>query len=440
MLYRLRSIIAWTLVSFATPIAAQVPTRADSLERELAALRARVDSLQTLLAELIRERSDTTRVVDELAQLRAAAQQAAAEVEAPVDTSTQQASRTRNLSLLNPEISVTGDVVAHFTAFADERDRAGAIPREFEFSFQAPLDPYTRTKIFAAYHEDVPIAGMPEMHADEGDGEGSAAGHGHGGFEIEEAYVYWVGLPGALGLKIGKFRQDIGLYNRWHTHALWEVDRPLPHLIFFGEDGLIQTGVGLTLPSLTLGPSTQTVTVEATSATNEALYDEGGDLSVLGRLQSFWDLSSAAYLQIGVAGLSGRNKDAELSSRLVQLDFAFRWAPPNRSLYQALHLKGEWYYGEKEMAGETESGKGAYLQANYRANRRLTLGVRGDYLYDFEDFNDTYQLAPSLTWWQSEWLYVRLQYNYVKPQFGSAGNTALVQLVWAMGPHKHENY
>jgi hypothetical protein len=419
---------------------AQEPTRADSLQQELVALRARVDSLQHVLEELIRAQRDTTEVVDELAALRAAAQAAAAQAQVGADTSAPQESRTRNLSLLNPEISVTGDVVGYWTMPAEERSRVGAVPREFEFSFQAPLDPYTRTKIFAAYHEDVAVAGIKELgHGHEEEGEEDGNGHG-GAFEIEEAYVYWVGLPGAFGVKAGKFRQEIGLYNRWHTHALWEVDRPLPHLIFLGEDGLIQTGVGVTFPSLTLGPSTQTLIAEVTSATNESLFGEGGDMSFLGRFQSFWDLSAASYLQLGASGVYGENKDENLESRLFEVDLAFRWAPPNRSLYQAFHLKGEWYYREKEIGGEKETGKGTYLQLNYRANRRLVMGIRGDYLYDFEDFDDTYQVVPTLTWWQSEWLYLRAQYNYVKPQFEPGNHTVLLQVVWAIGPHKHESY
>lgn len=413
----------------------QEPTQPDSLARELQTLRARVDSLQQLLRQLTEGRRDTTPVVDELAALRAAAQAAAAEMEAGADTTVQQQSRTRDLSLLNPEISVTGDVVGSYTRPVGERDRVGLVPREFEFSFQAPLDPYTRTKIFAAYHEDVPVAGVPEVH-----GEEEATGAHGGQFEVEEAYVYWVGLPGAFGLKVGKFRQEIGLYNRWHTHALWEVDRPLPYLMFMGEDGLIQTGAGLTFPSLTVGPSTQTLVVQAATANNEVLFGEGGDMSILGRLQSFWDLSPATYVQLGATGVYGENVDEGLESRLFEIDFAFRWAPPNRALYQSLQLKGEWYYGRKEIAGLPESGKGAYAQLNYRVNRRLILGARGDYLYGFEDLNDTYQIVPSITWWQSEWLFARLQYNYVKAQLESANHTVLLQLVWAIGPHKHENY
>ena len=49
-------------------------------------------------------------------------------------------------------------------------------------------------------------------------------------------------------------------------------------------------------------------------------------------------------------------------------------------------------------------------------------------------------VVPSLTWWQSEWIYLRLQYNYVKPNQLSASHTIMAQVVWAVGPHKHETY
>jgi hypothetical protein len=428
----------WVVPVHAT---AQERERTDSLELEVRKLKAQLDSLQRILERLVTEGQDTTQVTDELAALRAAAQAAAAGVQVGADTTVPQESRTRDLSLSNPEISVTGDVVGYYAIPAEGRNRVGAVPREFEFSFQAPLDPYTRTKIFAAYHQDVTIAGLPDAHGEDGEEDGGGeAGHGHGGtFEIEEAYVYWVGLPGAFGIKAGKFRQEIGLYNRWHTHALWEVDRPLPYQVFFGE-GLIQTGAALTFPSLTLGPATQTLVVEATTASNDVLFGEGGDMSFLGRFQSFWDLSPATYIQVGASGVYGRNRDANLTSRLGQVDLAFRWAPPNRSLYQAFHLKAEWYYGEQEIAGEKETGQGTYLQLNYRANRRLIFGARGDYVYGFDDMLDTYQMVPSITWWQSEWLYIRLQHNYVKSKTLQGNHTMLLQVVWAIGPHRHENY
>jgi hypothetical protein len=412
------------------PAAAQEPQRADSLEREVRVLRARLDSLQLVLEGLVQAGRDTGAVIDELAALRAAARQAADEAGTP-DTA-QGGSRTRNLQMLNPEISVTGDVVGNYVMPGDQENAASAVPREFEFSFQAALDPYTRTKIFVTKEEDFEIAGLSEEEAEQGE-------EGHG-FEIEEGYMYWVGLPGGFGAKIGRFRQDIGLYNRWHTHALFEVERPLAATTFLGEDGLIQTGAAITLPSFTLGPATQTVTIEAARGNNEALFEGGSEFSFLGRLQNFWDLGANAYFQLGTTGVYGENDDAELQSLLLGFDVAFRWAPAQRALYREFQLKGEWYYGEKDIAGATITGSGGYAQANYRLSRQWIVGVRGDYVNRFDGAPDIYQVAPSITWWQSEWVRLRVQYNYVRPDGGPGNHTMLIQSVWAIGPHKHEIY
>jgi hypothetical protein len=409
----------------AAPAFAQEPQQPDSLQREIEILKARLDSLQRVLEELVRQGRDTAAVTDELAALRAAAQAAGDEAAAGQDTTQQQASRTRALQALNPEISVTGDVVGALL-FPDGADsRATAIPHEFEFAFQAALDPYSYTKVFVSYEEPLEIAGYPE---EEGEEE-------HGGFALEEGYLYWVGLPGRTGLKVGKFRQEIGLYNRWHTHALMEVDRPLPTVAFLGDDGLIQTGLSLTSPTLTLGPSATTAYFELTAGTNDALFEGGNQPSYLGRLQS-------TYFQVGATGVYGRNSDESLTSRLLGLDFAFRWSPPARALYQDFQLKGEWYWVEKEIdlpGGGMTDRRGGWAQANYRFSRRWIAGFRGDYL-EAGDGDPTYQLVPTLSWWQSEWVRLRLQYNYLKAANAGGNHTVLLQVVWAIGPHRHDTY
>ncbi len=427
--------IVWTAfasLALATPVAAQESerSRADSLAREVRLLKARVDSLEQMLRQLMQRGADTTQVADELEALREAARDAAGEAaQASPDTAAQQQSRTRNLSVLNPEISVTGDIVGNYIAPADGDNGFSGTPREFEFSFQAALDPYTRAKVFIAREEDFEIAGFPE---EEGEEEG-------GGFEIEEGYMYWVGLPGGLGLKIGKFRQEIGLYNRWHTHALLEVERPLATIAFLGEDGLIQTGGAVTLPSLTVGAGTQTLLFEVTRGNNDALFDGGNQISYLGRFQSFWDLGSS-FLQIGATGVYGQNDEASLDTRMAGIDVFYRFTPPGQSRYRDLQLKGEWYFVEKDFGAIEETGSGGYFQANFRASQRWTLGTRVDVLDPFGAEPEIVQIAPSITWWQSEWVRLRLQYNYLKPQGLSGNHTILFQTVWAFGPHKHETY
>jgi hypothetical protein len=429
----MRILVAAAIVSMiatAPPVLAQERSEPrDSLEAEVRRLKERLDSLEQMLERLLAEGRDTAQMQDELAALRAAAR-AAAGAGAAADTTPTQTSRTRSLQRLNPEISVTGDIVGTYANAAGESGNATAVPREFEFSFQSALDPYTHTKIFVTREQDFEIAGLPE-EADE---------EGRGGFEIEEGYLYWVGLPGRIGLKAGKFRQEIGLYNRWHTHALHQADRPLAAVTFLGEDGLIQTGVSLASPAVSLGPATQTLTFELTAGTNDALFGDGTEPSFLGRFQSFWDVGRNSYVQLGATGVLGEDDDASLEARLLGLDAAFRWAPARGAVYREFQLKGEWYFAEQDVGGAVETGHGGYGQVNLRLDRRWIVGARADFLDGYGAGPTIVQIVPSITWWQSEWVRVRLQYNYVRVEGGSGNHTLLAQVVWAMGPHKHETY
>ena len=161
--------------------------------------------------------ADTT---DPLAAIRAAADSAAVAAGAPAagDTTgagpTEFVSRQRNQSSMNPEISATGDV-----QFSAETGQQGLDLQlaEVEVSLQAALDPYSATKIFLTW-------GAEEIG-------------------VEEAYIYWTGLPGKVRADLGKFRMSVGELNRWHPHALPETNYPLVYQAFLGEDGLAGTGV-----------------------------------------------------------------------------------------------------------------------------------------------------------------------------------------------------
>ncbi|MDP2498768.1 MAG: hypothetical protein Q8W44_12375 [Candidatus Palauibacterales bacterium] len=403
--------------------------RLDRLEAEVRTLRSTLDSLDAAGAERAAPPGDARADLREAA--RAAAKEAASE---RPDTGGGGTSRTRSLQALNPEISVTGDFVASALDPGGAGDEVTATPRGVELSLQAALDPYTRMKVYAVREEELEIAGLPHEEGEGGEEEHAA------GVDVEEAYMYWVGLPGGFGARIGKFRQELGLYNRWHTHALFEVDRPLAATTFLGE-GLIQPGVGLTLPSFALGPAGQTLTLEAARADNTPLFGEEGDLSYLARYRSFIDLGPASYLQVGATGVYGENDGSDLESRLLGLDLSYRWRPPSRGRYRDLQLKSEWFFAERETGALSETGHGGYLQANLRLDRSWTLGARGDWVDGYGDGPGTLlQLAPSVSWWQSEWVRLRLQYNWLHPDVGSDGHTLLFQVVWAAGPHKHETY
>ncbi|MED5563930.1 MAG: hypothetical protein VYB16_05455, partial [Gemmatimonadota bacterium] len=211
--------------------------RLDSLRTELEVLRARLDSLEGVVVG--GQEEDTT---DAIARLRSAAQAAAGD--AAADTVAQGSQdfvgRARSLQALNPEISLNGDLYG--SIHSDNPRSENFIPREFEFSFVSALDPYARAKIFLAVEEHgggiEVFPGDLEEEETHGAHEEEETHGAHVG--VEEGYVEWIALPGGLRLKAGRFFQQFGQLNRWHSHALHFQSRSLPNLAFIGEEAVAQ--------------------------------------------------------------------------------------------------------------------------------------------------------------------------------------------------------
>jgi len=399
--------------------AAQEPQqRADSLELEVRALRARLDSLQRVLEDLIRAGKDTTEAVDELAALRAAAAATAEEV--PRDTVPERhVIRSRSLSRLNPEISVTGDVRIQANRPGPQKNNVDL--REFAFSFQSALDPYSNTKIFVSVGED---------HA-----------------AVEEAYVYWTALPGRLRLDLGRFRQRAGELNRWHLHALPESEYPLVIVEYFGDHGLVGDGASLywVAPVISPGGGVHELWGQLTMANNDALFGEGGRIAGLGHLNNFWQVNRSSFLQLGVTGLYGENPDSSLKTTVAGADLRFTWRPPERALYRSLTLRAEGFAVRQKVAGAGDVRYGGYIGADWQLSRQLHIGGRFDYVEPLGSSLDaTWALVPRVTWWQSEWIYLRAEWQHrSEPTLAAVRQSSdrfLIQVVWSIGPHKHETY
>lgn len=397
--------------------AAQAPEeRTDSLEVELRRLRARIDSLETLVQRLLREGRDAAPAGDELAALRDAARRAAARGDT-VRATAPAASQTRNLNRLNPEISVTGDVRLRSDPDATTQDNVEF--REVEFSFQAALDPFASTKIFLALEE--------------------------GEVDLEEGYLYWTGLPGNLRVDLGRLRQQMGELNRWHLHALPESEYPLVYREYFGEEGLRGDGLRVFWLAPTGGVlGVQELTLEGTVGGNDILFEGGNRPSILGHLNNFFELSPSLFVQVGGTALYGESPDVDLTTTLYGADVRVSWRPPAEGQRRSFTLRGEGYVLDKEIAGIGESSFGGFLGAQYQLGRQWFLGARYDYVEPVGGGRGTWAVAPYLTWWQSEWAYLHAEWQHqqvpVSPTMREARNLLLIQVVWAVGPHKHETY
>ncbi|HET7424009.1 MAG TPA: hypothetical protein VFJ92_10625 [Gemmatimonadales bacterium] len=445
--------------------AAQVPegSRADSLAAVLNRLTARIDSLESghcpdttrlalpapsgnaradsllaVTAELDRRLrtlrdqrcagaapaapaapADTT---DELAAIRAAAAGAAGGAAAaggtPADTTAApppapEPQAPRNASALNPEISATGDIrlVAR-----DGHQHDNGVAREFEVGLQSTLDPYSTAKIFLSFE--------------------------NGEVGVEEGYLYWTGLPGKLRVDVGKFRQQLGDLNRWHLHALPETEYPLVYQRFLAPEGLSGVGVSLytTLPVSLLG-GTHEVWVQGTTAESQTLFGDGHQPSLLLRLQNFWQLNRSTYAQIGITGVGGNDDDSDLRSRLGGLDFRLTWRPPEAGTRREVTFRAEGYRLHATEAGTTTDRYGTFLDLSARLSRRWIAAGRYDWVEAPRGPDDTeWRITPSLTWWQSEFVYLRLEGEHRDSELEGTQNLLTLQAVFAMGPHKHETY
>jgi hypothetical protein len=389
-----------------------------------------VRSLERRLAELRKVRcgagappaqAEPADSADDLAAIRAAAARAAGQPPAAeVDTNQGKVPETappaagpRGANLLNPEISATGDVrlVAR-----EGRQEDNAVAREFEFAFQSALDPYSNTKIFMTF-EDEEVG-------------------------IEEGYLYWTGLPGRLRLDVGKYRQQVGDLNRWHLHALPETEYPLVYQRFFSEEGL--TGIGLslytTLP-FSLAGATHEVWLQGTTTGSEGLLAGGHQPVLLGRLQNFWQVTRSTYAQLGFTGLGGNNDDEDLRSRVLGLDFRVTYRPPAAATRRDVTFRAEGYRFHADELGTTTNRYGAFLDLQARTSRRWVFGARYDWVEAPRGPDDTeWRITPNLTWWQSEFVYLRLEGEHRHTDLEGSQNMLSLQAVWAMGPHKHETY
>jgi len=429
-------LVALTLLALcgAPAVAAQT-----AIDDSLAAVRAEIEALKThyerriseleaRIAELEAERGpgqgrvapEPTPEADrqsELDALREAARQAAGgpAVPMPPAAETQPAAptfgRERNLNRLNPEISMTGNVLGFVSDAARDEFRV----QEFELDIQSALDPFSTTHWTLAVSDE--------------------------GVEIEEGYVNYPSLWRGLGVTVGKFRQSFGVLNRYHLHALPQVEYPLALQEYLGEEGLSQTGLGLSWVLPRGWADTNTLTFQVTDGSAEVFGGEDfQQLAYLGRLTNYWDLSPATYLELGLSGVEGDTAQGG-TARILGADLTLDWAPPGRSKYREVVWRTELLRSERDDPfGVRQEAWGGYSYLEGLLARNLWAGVRYDRVEDPLDPSHVKEaLVPYITWWQSEFVRLRGQYRFFDDTDADE-NSFVLQLTWAAGPHKHETY
>src|ERR1051326_3566780 len=184
---------------------------------------------------------------------------------------------------LNPDISVIGDFIGS----------AGHNPinptpsfqmHESEVGLQAIIDPYARGDFFISFGEE--------------------------GVNLEEGFITFTALPASLVAKGGKMRAAFGKVNTLHNHVLPWVDRPLvSQTLVGGEDGI--NDAGLSVQRIIPVPGNWflegTAQVFRGDSADVFTASQKNDVSVIGHLRAYRDLTDNTNLDLGASYSRGHN-------------------------------------------------------------------------------------------------------------------------------------
>ena len=332
-----------------------------------------------------------------------------------------------NAKLLNPDISLIGDFIGTAGHNVVSPSRSLEL-HESEIGVQAIIDPYARADAFISFGET--------------------------GVNVEEAYVTFTSLPAGLLLKVGKMRADFGKVNTIHNHALPYIDRPLAtNNLVGGEDGIDDAGFSISrfLPAPKKWFLEGTAQVFRGDSSTVFVANRREDLSVVGHLRGYTDLTESTNLDLGLSYSRGHSNlgfdsGSGFLTDLYGADATLRWKPLRRAIYKNFLFRTELFWSARDQLSplsifQTQHAFGLYSSAEYRVNRRWTVGGRFDRSGRASNahLTDT-GFSGIVTYWPSEFSQIRGQYRFghlalANPGDFSNANELLFQFLFVMGAH-----
>ena len=321
--------------------------------------------------------------------------------------------------IFNPDMAVIGDFLG-----AGGKNGVNPSPamemHESEASFQAFVDPYARADFFVSFGEE--------------------------GVELEEGFVTFPAIPGGLLLKVGKIRAAFGKVNGLHNHVLPWTDRPLViNNLVGGEEGIDDAGMSVARlipnPWIFLEATGQVFRGDSSDLFKSS---KRGDLSYVGHLRAYQDVTENGNLDFGASYSRGHNAlgvvdgvdIGRFTTDLYGVDATYRWRPLARSIYHSFIGRSEVVWSRRDQPTGRQDAVGYYVSGDYQFARRWFAGAR----YDRSDqpgaasLRDTGQSA-TLTYWPSEFSQVRGQYRRTKYAEALTAHEFLFQFQFAIGAH-----
>jgi hypothetical protein len=234
-------------------------------------------------------------------------------------------------------------------------------------------------------------------------------------------------------------KEQFGKVNTLHAHTLPWVDVPIVmRNLLGGEDGLEDSGVSVS--KLLINPFFfLEATGELYQGNSSGVFhtSEHNDVSWLGRVRGYRDLTEGTNLDVGASFTSGHNNAGlDTRTRLFGVDATIRYRPLRRAVYRRFLGRTELVWSHREQDIGDVSAFGMYASGEYQFAQRWFAGLRYDHSQRATDSQLTdYGPSVVLTYWPSEFSQIRGQYRRTRYAENVTANELLFQFLFAIGAH-----
>lgn len=350
-----------------------------------------------------------------------------------------------------PDLSAIGDfkIFSHNDKNrSDEKEKLNIAQPEMELCLEGEVSPGIHGNIVLAWHK--------EHQA-----------------EIEEIYVtIQKGLPLKADFRVGKYLLEFGRLNPVHKHEYSFIKRPLPHEIFFGDEGLSDMAIRalVALPVGGIGTEVMGAVLKGEALKeheHEAAEEEEThqhkryDPGFFGRLAGSWPVSETNEIAFGVSAVNtvyafceheeeaGVEEPVSLRSWLIGGDIRYKYQP---SRYSTVQMAAEVIVAWRDSGYDRDFIKsyGAYgfLDFHFRGKYNVGAIIEWVRLREIYPVNEENGATRSDTWRSGvffgyapfeETSQVRLAAHGIQHDKDSNAWEINLQLVICLGSHEHHH-
>ncbi len=321
----------------------------------------------------------------------------------------------------NPDLSAIGDFRSSYISVG--KRKVDLYLSQLELQVSSVVDPYARADFMFSYSKDLNTGEL--------------------GTDLEIATLTSLTLPYQLQLALGKFKPAFGKINILHPHAFSFVDFPKLTANYFSPEGMYMEGASLSWLVPNPYDFFQELTLETGRVVSNASLARGDNsqLTYVGHLKNFFDLTPNSTLELGFSGANGPNQ-VGFSSTLGGVDLTYKWKPVQFNVLQSFTWQSELLFSGMRLDEATVAKThGLYSLAEYQFEQRWFVGARYDYSQYPDDGARRDIVGTLLFRFQpDEFQILALEYQYTDRNYDRNSNGVVFRIIFGIGTHAAHQY